>query len=156
MASGAGGVASAAVDAPIPETRIVKSDKSPAAFPLNPDHLKVLVIDDEATILTVTCLMLKRLGICPRGVTSGEEAVEVVRREAGEIELLFLDILLADTTGFKVYSEVRKFREELPIVFFSGYSVQRELGETLRRDPLTRFMAKPFGMAELESVLLDP
>lgn len=63
---------------------------------------KILVMDDEPTILEVTCLLLGRLGYATVATSSGEEALEQYRDAMAEnapFDAVILDITVPGGMG---------------------------------------------------------
>lgn len=143
-------LARAAEMASIPETRANTKVLPPAPAR---SGAQVLIIDDEHLVLKICGSMLKQLGARWHGVTNGREGVEWLRSGDSPCDLLLLDVMLGDTTGFDVYRKVRTVRQELPIVFISGFCSQEVLSETLEDDPLTSFLPKPFSLADMRLTL---
>lgn len=54
--------------------------------------------------------------------SSGQSAVRWLRSHPGEIDLLFLDVEMANLDGIQTAAEIRRFNQELLIVFVTGYS----------------------------------
>ena len=118
-----------------------------------PKSCQVLIVDDESAILRVTSLMMERLGYTPLTMRSGLEAVDYIQCGGHAVGFVILDILLADTTGWRVYDAIRLVDHRMPVVFASGFSNRASMEEYLARDPFTRFLPKPFGLAELRHLL---
>ena len=126
-----------------PQTRAKHPAEAHAAVPAR-SKFHVMIIDDEHLVLKIAGSMLRQLGAEWLGVVSGREGVELLRNPETSCSLLFLDVMLGDTTGFDVYKKVRLFRRNLPVVFISGFCSQEVLADTLETDPLTSFLPKPF------------
>ncbi|MFD0521265.1 response regulator [Paractinoplanes durhamensis] len=56
-------------------------------------------MDDDVDILELTAHALSTRGFAVRGVSSGTEAVDVVRREQGHVDLLVADLSLPGDTS---------------------------------------------------------
>ena len=78
---------------------------------------RVLIIDDEPQIGKIFGLKLKIAGFDVTATTSGAEGIEIIRNEKPDIVLL--DILMPEVTGFDVLDSVRKF-SNVPIVVFTA------------------------------------
>jgi CheY-like chemotaxis protein len=126
------------------------------AFPLPTTGIKVLVIDDEEAVLHVTCMMMKKLGMIPVGLSSGSQGIEHVMQSGETLDLLFLDIMLADTSGFVIYQRVRRQLPRLPVVLFSGYASRTALQAILDEDCNVRFLSKPFSVSDIRAVVSMP
>ena len=116
-----------------------------------PDSLRtVLLVDDEAHVRLLTEKMLERSGYEVVQASNGREAIEVFTERGDEIDVVLLDVMMPVMTGHEAILELRQIDPDLPVVFFSGYD-QGEVAEHLS-DPstTTRFLAKPFTMAQLD------
>src|SRR5271156_2912939 len=110
---------------------------------------KVLVVDDDPSLLKVL-----RIGLTARGddvvvAHSGTEALNQVALAAPD--LVILDLGLPDVDGLEVCRRVREF-SQVPIVVLSAYGDERRKVEALDSGA-DDFVTKPFGMAELEARL---
>src|SRR6516162_3427810 len=110
---------------------------------------KVLVVDDDPSLLKAL-----RIGLTARGdqvaiARSGSEAVEQVA--LAEPDLVILDLGLPDMDGVNVCRRIREF-SRVPIVVLSAYGDERRKVEALDSGA-DDFVTKPFGMAELEARL---
>jgi two-component system, OmpR family, KDP operon response regulator KdpE len=110
---------------------------------------KVLVVDDDPSLLKVL-----RIGLTARGddvvvAHSGTEAINQVALASPD--LVILDLGLPDIDGVEVCRRVREF-SDVPIVVLSAYGDERRKVEALDSGA-DDFVTKPFGMAELEARL---
>ena len=110
---------------------------------------RVLVVDDDPSLLKAL-----RIGLTARGdevaiARSGAEAVEQVALRRPD--LVILDLGLPDTDGVDVCRRIREF-SRVPIVVLSAYGDERRKVEALDNGA-DDFVTKPFGMAELEARL---
>jgi signal transduction histidine kinase/ActR/RegA family two-component response regulator len=70
---------------------------------------RVMVVDDVRTNLLLMTAMLRRLGFVPVTASSGAEACALF--ESGAFDLVFLDVLMPEMSGYEV---VRRIREMAP------------------------------------------
>jgi FixJ family two-component response regulator len=56
--------------------------------------------------------------------------------------------------GSEVYALIRTLDSSVPIIFATGHGDRRTLHDNLH-DPRTRFLQKPFGVAELLAVMVE-
>jgi two-component system cell cycle sensor histidine kinase/response regulator CckA len=86
----------------------------------DPPAARILVVDDDASILEVARRVLTDHGY---RVTVAENATEALDRAAGErFDLLLTDIVLPDLDGGSLAERVRQSRPTLPVLFMSGYA----------------------------------
>ncbi len=104
---------------------------------------RVLVVDDEPGIGHVLRIKLKMAGFDVITTTSGAEAIELVRTKKPDIVLL--DILMPDVTGFDVLKSVRTF-SSVPIVVFTA---RQEIVEIALKNGANDSVGKPFDPEQL-------
>jgi DNA-binding response OmpR family regulator len=112
----------------------------------------VLLIEDEPNIIEAITFILERDGWTVHTHSDGADAVDVVGRTAPDV--LILDVMLPNRSGFDVLKELRAGAQtrDLPILLLTakGQSRDRELAESYGA---SRFMTKPFSNQEvLDSV----
>ena len=110
---------------------------------------RVLVVDDDPDLLSFISTTLESAGFGVVGVTSGLDALELMRgRETPD--LVVLDVQLPDISGYEICRELREeFGEGLPILFVSGFrteSLDRVAGLLVGADD---YLVKPFAPDEL-------
>src|SRR4026209_2104903 len=91
---------------------------------------RVLVIDDEAAIRDSLRMILEYEDYQFVGAASGQEGLDVVRRERPDIVLL--DIKMPGMDGMEVLRKLRAVDEGLPIVMISGHGNTATAVEAIR------------------------
>jgi DNA-binding response OmpR family regulator len=107
------------------------------------DH--ILIADDEQMITDALATLFKRAGYVVDIASSGAEAIE---RLAGNPDLIVLDIMMPDLSGYEVCRQIREQSASVPILMLTARAqVQdRVLGLDLGADA---YLGKPFETAEL-------
>jgi len=84
------------------------------------EKAKVLVVDDDPSILKVTRSILEHEGYEVEVAQDGQEAIELIA--AKPFDLLLLDIKMPRLNGWEVCAIVRRqsHTRELPILFLTG------------------------------------
>ncbi len=119
---------------------------------------KVLLMDDEERIRTVTGQILKMLGYEAELAPNGEEAIRMYREamEAGSpFTAVILDLTIPGGMGGK--EAIRKLLEIDPhvkAIVSSGYSSDPTMSR-FREHGFSGIVAKPYRVAELKKVLDD-
>jgi CheY-like chemotaxis protein/two-component sensor histidine kinase len=122
-----------------------------AASPPGLDQpLVVLAVDDDSLVLTNTVAMLEDLGHTGLGVSSGKEAIELLRRQ-GPVDLVVTDYAMPHMNGLQLADAIRQEWPDLPVILASGFA-EMEPG---REHGLPK-LAKPFTEAELATALEQP
>src|SRR5580698_6660347 len=110
---------------------------------------KVLVVDDDPSLLKALRIGLRARGDDVLAAHTGAEAITQVALEGPD--LVILDLGLPDLDGIEVCRRIREF-SQVPIVVLSAYGDERRKVEALDGGA-DDFVTKPFGMAELEARL---
>jgi CheY-like chemotaxis protein len=113
---------------------------------------RVLVVDDREDVRMLTCHIVRQLGYEALAASSGEEALEVARREAGRIPLLLTDVVMPGMNGRELADEMRRRIPGVKVIFMSGYT-DRILTESGTIDSATLYLQKPFTVSQVAAVL---
>lgn len=117
-------------------------DIAPDSTALN--GLRVLLVDDDLGVRTVTAQMLKDLGCRVTLAESGEQALDRMREDP-DLQAALVDFAMPGLSGGETAAGLRWERADFPVVIMTGYADLEELAETWA-GPV---MHKPFNMADL-------
>ncbi len=106
----------------------------------------VLVIDDMKDVAESTSAALQASGLRSHAVTSGDEAIEVLK--AGEVDLCVVDLVMPGMSGAELTAKVRALDPSISIVAVSGHDVPEMIRQVAAAGMHT-FMRKPFAMRDL-------
>ncbi len=106
------------------------------------DGERVLLVDDEASLVQSGEEVIAALGYEPVGFTSSVEALEVFAADPGGFDLILSDETMPELPGSGLAAEVRKLRGDIPIVLMSGY-VTSALVTRARAAGVGEVLAKP-------------
>lgn len=107
---------------------------------------KVLVVDDEQSILTLLQYNLEQAGFEVITASDGEEAIEVAEQE--KPNLIVLDLMLPKLDGIEVCKLLRQRKMNVPILMLTAKDdeLDKILGLELGADD---YMTKPFSPREV-------
>jgi two-component system, cell cycle sensor histidine kinase and response regulator CckA len=108
----------------------------------------ILVVDDEAPVREVASRILQHFGYKVLTADSGETALELYRTRRGEIDLVVLDLGMPGMGGHKCLRELSAFDPSVKVVVATGYSIDRQLRESLERGAVG-FVGKPYQLRDL-------
>jgi signal transduction histidine kinase/CheY-like chemotaxis protein len=111
---------------------------------------RVLVVEDEGAVGQMLEMALRRLGHVPRLARSGEEAVEVFRRE--KFDVVLTDLGLPGLSGEDVARAVRQQAPAVPVILLTGWADQLRAGEKALPN-VTRLLGKPVTLQNLAEAL---
>ena len=107
---------------------------------------RLLVVDDEATILELLSGSLRLAGFEVVTASSGAEAVQAAA--SSRPDLVLLDVMMPDGDGFEALRRIRSGGAEVPVIFLTARDEvpDRVRGFTVGGDD---YVTKPFSLEEL-------
>jgi CheY-like chemotaxis protein len=93
---------------------------------------KVLIVDDEQSIVIYLTTVLDDGGYATCSAMDGQEGLGMARRE--KPDLICLDVMMPKRSGVSLYEEIKRDPElkSIPVIFISAYNRIRDL-----RNPVT-------------------
>jgi DNA-binding response OmpR family regulator len=113
--------------------------------------MRVLVIDDHATVRQMASRLLAVLGHQSFEASDAREAEATFSRHRHEVDLVLLDLCLAGTDGAALARKLEAARE-VPILFMSGLGEEVFAAPDLA-GPRRGFIEKPFSLRGLNAAL---
>jgi two-component system OmpR family response regulator len=110
------------------------------------EPIKVLVVDDEPNIRDLLTTSLKFNGFSVYAVGNGNDAV--LAAEKGKPDIILLDVMLPDQSGFAVTKKIRAMGIDVPVLFLSARDETEDkiTGLTVGGDD---YITKPFSLDEI-------
>jgi PAS domain S-box-containing protein len=121
---------------------------------------RVLVVDDEASVRSVTRQVLERTGFTVEVAEDGERALERLRKGPRDFQLILLDFTMPRLDGAQTLREILQLNANARVMMMSGFS-ESDTRQRLGDLTIVGFVPKPFDFPTLrgrvEQVLeLDP
>jgi DNA-binding response OmpR family regulator len=106
---------------------------------------KLLIIDDEPSIIELARLYLEREGFTVTGATTGQGGLDAFQSDG--YDLIVLDLMLPDTDGFEICRRIRAV-SPVPVLMLTARKddVDKIVGLELGADD---YLTKPFNPREL-------
>ena len=104
---------------------------------------RVLFVDDEPALTTVTSRMLQRLGYSVVALRSATDALSVFRADPLAFDLVISDLTMPGLTGAQLVAEMRRLRANIPIILATGY-LDRLDGVTASSLRVQALLIKPY------------
>lgn len=111
------------------------------------DTKDILVVDDEASVVEVVSLYLRREGFNVRAARDGREALAAIKTQCPA--LVILDLMLPEVDGLEILRRLHDDpAQNVPVIMLTarGQEVDRIYGLELGADD---YVTKPFSPAEL-------
>ena len=141
-----------------PPVLALEAGATPAAAGAATDltGLRVLLVEDNQVNVMIADAMLCQWGVEVLTAGDGREALEVVEREHGHLDLVLMDLHMPVMSGWEA-TEILRTRytpEALPIVAFTAAALgqERERSEALG---MNAFLTKPFDPERLRAIVAE-
>lgn len=108
----------------------------------------ILVIEDDRALLSGLKINLEAEGFRVTAAGNGKTGLEAVEKHPSGIDLVLLDIMLPDISGFELIRDIRALCPGLPVLFLTARNdiYDKISGFTLGADD---YITKPFDVREL-------
>jgi CheY-like chemotaxis protein len=108
------------------------------------------VVDDDPAVrdFLVGALRTRQRGVLT--AASGEEALQVLAREA--VDLVLLDLSMPGLDGVETFREIQARRPGLPVVIVTGYPDSDLVARALEIGPVT-MVSKPVDLPQIQKVV---
>ncbi len=103
----------------------------------------VICIDDDASVLSLIELLLRRQGFRVTTFLQPTAALEVIRANPADVHLVVTDYNMPELAGVDVARAVKQIRKDLPIAITSGY-IDEELRADAEQACAQALVSKPF------------
>jgi putative nucleotidyltransferase with HDIG domain len=113
---------------------------------------RILIVDDEEAVRTVTAAMLAHSGYSTTTTESAEEALTRLSQDP-DYDLVLSDIMMPSIDGLTLLDHLTTDHPGLPVVMFSAINDIHVVTNAFRRGAID-YLLKPFERAELESIVL--
>ena len=112
--------------------------------------MRILVVDDDPTVLKSCQRVLEAEGFDVYLVPSADKALEAMRND--DFSLLLVDIKMPQRDGIYLMTEIKKEWPHIPIIVMSGYDTEQTVQQAMESGAAS-FIAKPFTPTELLNAL---
>jgi two-component system cell cycle sensor histidine kinase/response regulator CckA len=113
---------------------------------------RILLVEDDEGVRAAVSEMLRSAGYEVWEAAHAGRALEILDESAGDLHLLFSDVVLPDRDGLQLAEWCQREVPGLPVLLTSGYTDPRSQ-RMLIRERGFRFLQKPFTLAELLPVV---
>jgi len=86
------------------------------------DAMRVLVVDDESSVLTFAQQVLADAGYDVAVASDGPEALRIVDSQRRPFDLFVLDILMPQMRGDELGRQLRQRDPDVKVLYFTAYS----------------------------------
>ncbi len=116
-----------------------------------PPIARLLIVDDEATVMTSLCRLLRLEGYATTGVLSGKAALEALR--GARFDIIVTDLTMPDLDGIALLRAAWTIDPDLAGIIMSGHATAETAVEALKSGALD-YILKPFSLSGIVPALL--
>jgi two-component system cell cycle sensor histidine kinase/response regulator CckA len=128
--------------------RAARRDADDKPAEIKPGHETILVVEDENDVRELACEFLTMTGYSVLRARHGIEAIDLLRRHPGKIDLVLSDVVMPKMGGSELAARLPSLRPGTRILLMSGYSEYAV--ESQRQDrPSHLMLSKPFSRSSL-------
>ena len=107
----------------------------------------ILVVDDEAQIRELLSIYLIKQGFTVSSAATSKETLRIL--EQSPVDLVVLDIGLADEDGLKVLADIKKHHPTLRVVMLTGMGFVEDLLQEAHQKGADGYVSKVLPLDEL-------
>ncbi len=108
----------------------------------------ILVLEDEATVLDITRMMLEKLGYIVLAANTPNNAIALAEAHDGKIDLLITDVVMPEMNGREFSDKLNVLYPDIKSLFMSGYTADVIARHGILEEGL-HFIEKPFSIDAL-------
>lgn len=120
--------------------------------PLPMGKERILVVDDEKSLVDLIKQRVERLGYQVTAMTSSVEALELFRSQPNSFDLVISDQTMPELTGARLAKKIMEIRPNIPIIICSGYSSKMD-AEKANYAGISAFIMKPVDKKDLAKTI---
>ncbi len=136
---------------PVERSQVKKLD---ASFddPILGGSEKILIVDDEESIVYMEDRMLRRLGYQVLSSTNSNEALRVFTKNSDKIDLVITDLAMPEMPGDSLALKLLAIRKDIPIILCTGFG-KRITMKAARKIGIRDILIKPIVKKDLAQTI---
>ena len=112
--------------------------------------LIVLMVDDEEIVIEPTCLLLERYGYSVISANCGEQAVDLLKQNGHNVDVIILDMLMPGMDGIETLDHIQRIQPDIPVLIASGFNHSDQIDHALNNG-CNGFIRKPYRTSDLHT-----
>ena len=108
-------------------------------------------MEDEDLLRQAVSKMLRKKSLMVLEARDGSAALDVIRAQKDNIDVLLMDITLPGAPSREVYQEAKRLRPDLPVIVASANS--EEIAADSLAAGIERFLRKPYRLDDLTDMV---
>jgi signal transduction histidine kinase len=126
----------------------------PSIEPIVGGNERILLVDDEETIVRMQKQILTRLGYRVTATLSSLEALDIFRERPGDFDLVITDQTMPNLTGAQLAAKILEIAPSTPVVLCTGFS-EVITEKKAKHIGIRQFVMKPVVTRELAATIRE-
>ena len=113
---------------------------------------RILMIDDDREMVTLGKLILEREGFEVLSAYNGTEGLQILDKEASDVDLILLDIMMVGMDGWQVLEAIKAEPKyaQIPVIMLTARHYLEDESETANYAHMfNEYVVKPFVVRDL-------
>ena len=123
-------------------------------IPLIKRQPRLLLIDDDSSVLDLLRRSLVRAGYDVVAANSAKQALELMREHDSSITMMITDVSMPGMTGQELSTALEHEFKKIPVIYMSGHAENIFTGESLLPSD-AKFIQKPFLARDLVAAIQE-
>ncbi len=120
--------------------------------PLKGKGEKILLVEDDKTILEFAQSLLKELGYTVEAVSEPQQALALVQQPGKSFDLLLTDVIMPEMSGKDLADQIKKQLPQIKVLYMSGYTANAIAHHGVL-DKGVNYIQKPFSIQQIATKL---
>ncbi len=117
-------------------------------------QLKLLVVDDEPTIVEFTQLIYQKKGYITFGATDGMTALEIFQKERPQINLIDIHMPYSPIDGVELLRRIKEIEPKAACIMISRITEKQKV-EDSKKYGASAYILKPLDLDELDRAIAE-
>lgn len=136
----------------LPQASRSIDNRSATMVPAGGGSERILLVDDEEALIPIQKQLLEKLGYSIQTATNPLTALNIVRANPSDIDLVITDQTMPAMSGIDLAQELLSLRPNLPIILLTGFAVE-EMSTQARSIGVRQVMTKPCTIRQMAETI---
>ena len=118
---------------------------------MNSENVKVLIVDDDESYLTIFKMALQNEGIVADSFSNPVHALETLKTQ--QYDLILLDYFMPEMTGEVFTQQLREFDDKTVVILQTGYADESTPLDLLKRIDIQGYFDKTKGIEAFITII---
>jgi signal transduction histidine kinase/ActR/RegA family two-component response regulator len=114
----------------------------------------ILVVEDEQATRQAICEILESLNYQPMSASNGQEALALLKKETGTIDMLLSDMVMPEIGGMELFQLIQDMQLDIPLLLMTAYPLGKDTQMLLDRKQVT-WIQKPIDLETLSNAIWE-